>query len=47
MVSLHTNKSLTKIEIGTKDWGITVIGLTMCLEEFGLWVFELWKQWNV
>ena len=32
-------KPLTKTEVGTRDWGIVVIGLTVfCLEEFGLLV---------
>ena len=29
MVFLHSSKTLTKIEVGTRDWGIAVIGLTM------------------
>jgi hypothetical protein len=31
MVFLHINKILTKIEIGTRHWGISGIGLTMVL----------------
>lgn len=33
MVSLHGNKTLTKSEAGTRDWGSAVIGLTMLLLE--------------
>jgi hypothetical protein len=31
MVSVHSSKTLTNREIGTSDWGIDVIGLTMLL----------------
>jgi hypothetical protein len=41
MVSVHSSKTLTKTEIGTRDWGIAVIGLTMLL--FGrIWNLGLW-----
>ena len=41
MVSVHSSKSLTKTEVGTRDWGIAVIGLTMHL--FGrMWILGLW-----
>jgi hypothetical protein len=30
-LTLHSNKTLSKTEVGTRDWGITVIGLTMLL----------------
>ena len=33
MVSVHSSKTLTKTEVGTRDWGIAVIGLTMLLFE--------------
>jgi hypothetical protein len=29
MVSFHSHEPLTKTEVGTRDWGIAVIGLTM------------------
>jgi hypothetical protein len=35
---------LTKTEVGTRDWGIDVIGLTMLLFE-RMWIFGLWI-WN-
>ena len=42
MVSVHSSKTLTKTEVGTRDWGIAVIGLTMLLFErigtLGLWI---------
>ena len=42
MMSLHSNKNLTKTEVGTRDWGIAVIGLTMLL--FGvIGTLGLWK----
>jgi hypothetical protein len=34
-------ETLTKTEVGTRDWGIAVIGLTMLL--FGrMWISGLW-----
>jgi hypothetical protein len=38
IVSLYSNKTLTKTEVGTKDWGIAVIDLIMFL--FG-------KMWSL
>ena len=29
MVSLYSNKTVTKTEVGTRNWGIAVTGLTM------------------
>jgi hypothetical protein len=41
MVSVYSIKTLTKPEVGTRDWDIAVIGLTMFL--FGrMWIFGLW-----
>jgi hypothetical protein len=31
MVSLHSNRTLSKREVGIRDWGIAVIVLTMIL----------------
>ena len=42
MVSLHSNKKLTKIKIGFKDWGTGVP--CFYLEEYGFWNFELGKK---
>jgi hypothetical protein len=40
MASADSNKTLTKTEVGTRDWDIAVIGLTMLL--FGrMWILEL------
>ena len=44
MVSFHSSKTLTKTEVGTRDWGIALIGLTMLLFE-RMWIFGLWI-WN-
>ena len=41
MVSVHSSKTLTKREVGTRDWGIAVIGLTMFLFE-RMWILGLW-----
>ena len=44
MVSLHSIRN-TKTEVGTRDWGVAVIGLTMFLFEeiqtLGLWIRKL------
>jgi hypothetical protein len=42
MVSIHISKTLTKTEVGTTDWGIAVLGLTMLLFG-GMWVLGLQK----
>jgi len=45
MVYLHRDKTLTKTEVSTRDYGITVIGLDMPLFR-GMWIwdFGLGKQ---
>jgi len=46
-VSARSNKTLTKAEVGTRDWGIAVIGLTiLLLERIGIWDFGFGKQWS-
>ena len=44
IVSIHNSKTLTKTEVGTSDWGIAVIGLTMFLfERMCIWGLWIWK----
>jgi hypothetical protein len=40
-VSDHSNKTLTKTEVGPRDWGTAVMGLTMLLFG-GMWIWGLW-----
>ena len=44
MVSVHRHKNLTKTVVGTRDWGIAVVGLTMVLfggmQIWGLWIWK-------
>jgi hypothetical protein len=53
MVSVHSSKTLTKTEIGTRDWGIAVIDLTMLLlgrmSILGLWICKAMKcfKWGL
>jgi hypothetical protein len=44
MESVYSSKTLTNTEVGTRDWGIAVIGLTMLLFE-RMWILGLciWK----
>jgi hypothetical protein len=42
MVSLHSNRN-AKAEVGTRDWNIAVIGLTMLLLG-GMWSLRLWVR---
>lgn len=37
IISLHSNKTVTNIGVGTREYGIAVIGLTM------LFVIGIWK----
>jgi hypothetical protein len=47
MVSVYSSKTLTEAEVGTRDWGIAVIGLTcFYLKECGFWDFGFGMQWN-
>ena len=43
MVSVHSSKTLTKTEVGTRDWGIAVIGLTVLFERMWIWGLWIWK----
>ena len=44
MVSVQNIKTLTKTDVGTRDWSIAVIGLTIfCLEECGFLDFGFKK----
>ena len=43
MVSVHSSKILTKTEVGTRDWGFALIGLTMLCFKECIWGFWIWK----
>jgi hypothetical protein len=44
MVSVHNSKTLTKIKVGTRDWGIAVNGLsTLLFERMWIWGLWIWK----
>ena len=44
MMSAKSSKTLTKTNVGSRGWGIAVIGLAMfCLEECGFWDFGFEK----
>jgi hypothetical protein len=43
MVSVHSSKTLTKTGVGTRNWGIAVIGLVMLLFT-GMWILGLCKE---
>ena len=42
MVAIHSNETLPKTEVGTRDWGIAVIDLMMLLIG-GMWIWGLYK----
>ena len=42
MMSVHSSKTMTKMGVGTRYWGIYVIGLTMLLFR-GMRIWGLWK----
>ena len=47
MESFHSNKKMTKPEVGMREWAITVTGLTMLLGG-GPWkTWELWIKEDV
>jgi hypothetical protein len=41
-VSVHSSKTLSKTEVGTREWDIAVTGLTMLLFE-RMWILGLWN----
>ena len=53
MVSVYRIKTLIKTEVGSRDWGISVIGLTMLLLGsmwiLGLWIWKAMEcfKWNL
>ena len=46
MVSLHSNKILSKIKVVIMDWGIAMIGLNMLLFR-GMWTLGVGLKWGL
>jgi hypothetical protein len=43
MLSVRSTKTLSKKEVGTREWSIAVTGLTVLLERMWIWGLWIWK----
>ena len=43
MVSLQSNRTVTKTEVGTREWGVVVSDLTLLLAD-GMWTLDVWTR---